>query len=54
MIETRCGGDPDTADIVFTDLTPTRLEQELAAKGLVDEAEPPAAPASAPAEGTAN
>ena len=31
LIETRTAGDPDDEQIVFTDLTPTRLEQELAA-----------------------
>jgi len=33
LTETRTGGDPDNPDIIFTDLTPTRLEQELAAMG---------------------
>lgn len=33
LIETRTGGDPDNPDILFTDLTPTRLEQELVAMG---------------------
>lgn len=33
MTQTRTGGDPDDERIVFTDLTPTRLEQELAARG---------------------
>jgi len=28
-METRTAGDPDDPDMVFTDLTPTRLEQEL-------------------------
>jgi hypothetical protein len=31
LTETRTGGDPDEEDIVFTDLTPTRLEQQLTA-----------------------
>ena len=31
LIETRTAGDPDDEQVVFTDLTPTRLEQELAA-----------------------
>jgi hypothetical protein len=31
LTETRTAGDPDDEQIVFTDLTPTRLEQELAA-----------------------
>lgn len=31
LTETRTAGDPDEEHIVFTDLTPTRLEQELAA-----------------------
>jgi hypothetical protein len=31
LTETRTAGDPDDERIVFTDLTPTRLEQELAA-----------------------
>jgi len=31
LIETRTAGDPDDERIVFTDLTPTRLERELAA-----------------------
>ncbi len=31
LTQTRTGGDPDDEQIVFTDLTPTRLEQELAA-----------------------
>jgi len=29
LMETRTAGDPDDPDMVFTDLTPTRLEQEL-------------------------
>ncbi|MGI9428247.1 MAG: ISAzo13 family transposase [Bythopirellula sp.] len=33
LTETRTGGDPDAPEIVFTDLTPTRLEQELEAMG---------------------
>jgi hypothetical protein len=33
LLETRTAGDPDAAEIVFTDLTPTRLEQELASLG---------------------
>lgn len=33
LLETRTAGDPDDAKIVFTDLTPTRLEQELHAIG---------------------
>lgn len=33
LTETRTAGDPDDPHIVFTDLTPTRLEQELAAMG---------------------
>lgn len=33
MTETRTAGDPDEPDIVFTDLTPTRLEKELADLG---------------------
>lgn len=33
LIETRTGGDPDDPQIVFTDLTPTRLEQELETLG---------------------
>lgn len=33
LTETRTAGNPDDPDIVFTDLTPTRLEQELAAMG---------------------
>ncbi|MGB7347920.1 MAG: ISAzo13 family transposase [Pirellulaceae bacterium] len=33
ILETRTGGDPDTPEIVFTDLTPTRLEKELASLG---------------------
>ena len=32
-MKTRIAGDPDNEKIVFTDLTPTRLEQELAAMG---------------------
>jgi hypothetical protein len=32
-METRTAGDPDDPDIVFTDLTPTRLEQELEKRG---------------------
>lgn len=31
LTKTRTAGDPDDEEIVFTDLTPTRLEQELAA-----------------------
>lgn len=31
LTETRTAGDPDDEDVVFTDLTPTRLEQELTA-----------------------
>ena len=31
LIQTRTAGDPDDEQIVFTDLTPTRLEQELTA-----------------------
>ena len=30
MTQTRTAGDPDDEQIVFTDLTPTRLEEELA------------------------
>jgi len=33
LTETRTAGDPDDPEIVFTDLTPTRLEQELEAMG---------------------
>lgn len=33
LTETRSGGDPDDPKIVFTDLTPTRLEKELDAMG---------------------
>jgi hypothetical protein len=33
LTETRTAGDPDTPDIVFTDLTPTQLEQRLADLG---------------------
>lgn len=33
MTETRLAGDPDDPEIVFTDLTATRLEQELEAMG---------------------
>lgn len=33
LTETRTAGDPDEPDIVFTDLTPTRLEAELASQG---------------------
>lgn len=33
LTERRTGGDPDDPDIVFTDLTPTRLEQELESMG---------------------
>ncbi len=33
LTETRTAGDPDDPQIVFTDLTPTRLEQELEALG---------------------
>lgn len=33
LLETRTAGDPDDVEIVFTDLTPTRLEQELHAMG---------------------
>ena len=33
LLETRTAGDPDDSKIVFTDLTPTRLEQELQAMG---------------------
>lgn len=33
LTETRTGGDPDDEGIVFTDLTPTRLEDELAKLG---------------------
>lgn len=33
LTETRTAGDPDAPEIVFTDLTPTRLEQELEAMG---------------------
>lgn len=31
MTKTRTGGDPDDEKIVFTDLTPTRLEEEMSA-----------------------
>ena len=31
LMKTRTAGDPDDEDIVFTDLTPTRLEQEMEA-----------------------
>ena len=33
LTETRTAGDPDELDITFTDLTPTRLEEELAERG---------------------
>lgn len=33
LTETRTAGDPDDPEIVFTDLTPTRLEQQLEAMG---------------------
>jgi hypothetical protein len=33
LTETRTAGDPDDPQIVFTDLTPTQLEQQLAAMG---------------------
>lgn len=33
LTETRTAGDPDEPEIVFTDLTPTRLEEELADRG---------------------
>lgn len=33
LTETRTAGDPDDSEIIFTDLTPTRLEQELQAMG---------------------
>ena len=33
LTETRTAGDPDDERIVFTDLTPTRLEEELTALG---------------------
>ena len=33
LTETRTAGDPDDPEIVFTDLSPTRLEQELEAMG---------------------
>jgi hypothetical protein len=32
LTETRTAGDPDDEQVVFTDLTPTRLEQELTAR----------------------
>lgn len=32
-METRTAGDPDDHEIIFTDLTPTRLEKELATMG---------------------
>ena len=31
LTKTRTAGDPDDDQIIYTDLTPTRLEQELAA-----------------------
>jgi hypothetical protein len=31
LMKTRIAGDPDEEDITFTDLTPTRLEQEMTA-----------------------
>ena len=33
LTQSRTAGDPDDPEIVFTDLTPTRLEQELATRG---------------------
>lgn len=33
LVQTRTGGDPDDETIRFTDLTPTRMESELAAMG---------------------